>query len=186
MNQSAAKNKAYLEGLIAQIMPIPRAYAAEVAVRIFQGMVEHTRFDSGQAALNWHILPYVGTPSYENERIMWGYGGSRVPEVAPIPPAGMKWSKGENAEYIKTSLLEQSIVRLASLETETFDGIAVYNPITPNFAGFQPMTPNDLNYEVNALGEAKGAEEQIVESSISKAEFAVKARFAAAGAGAKK
>lgn len=168
--RASAANRKYLQSIVDQIKPIPRVLAAQTAGRIYSALIEETHFDSGQAALNWHMEPYVGTPVYEQQKLLWGYG-----DVAPIYPAGYKWSGGENEELVKTNLIENAYIAAIILENQKFDGITVYNPITPGFAGFTPG--KDDNYEYFALSDAEAQMGAIVTKAIKAAEMEVARRY---------
>lgn len=143
--RSYKKNQDYLRRLVAPLLNVPADAAVAIATRIFGASVEQTAFDSGQAALNWRIQPYVGQPTYEQQTMLWGYG-----EVSPTPPAGYKYSGGANEEEVKMQIIQGSMVLAVMMRGATFDGISVYNPIQPGYSGFAPG--NDANYYFYALG----------------------------------
>lgn len=151
-------NREYLQGLVDQITSVPTVAAAILATEIYKGAVLQTHIDSGQAALNWHISPYVSEPTFEGQEMLWGYGS-----VAPSAPAGFKWAKGSNVSRVRAYLFEQGVSVQLALENEDFTGIAIYNPITPGFPGFAPG--NDENYEHYALGEAHADIAQIISAA---------------------
>jgi len=154
-SRADANNRAYIASITAQLRKVPRVAAIEIARRVFIGVVKHTVVDSGQAAFNWHMQPYVGQPVFLQQQILWGYGS-----VAPVSPVGYKWSSGANAELVLGAMLEAGAMMAAQLEDMHFTGISVYNPITPGFAGFTP--DDDSSYFENALGDVEKALAQIV------------------------
>ena len=162
---SKASSRAYLRRIADQIRSVPRQAAIEVAVRAYIGLVESTVVDSGQAVLNWRIQPYVGSMSYAEQEILWGFG-----TTSPVSPAGYKWSGGVN-EHVRMNAIEGAFAAALRMRGEQFDGISVYNPIEPGFAAFQPG--NDQYYFSNALGEAEGLLGAIVQRALEEGEEAV-------------
>lgn len=162
-------NKAYLKSICDQIRQVPKIAAVEVAVRIYIKAIESTAVDSGQAVLNWRLQPYVGSVSYEQQRMMWGYGS-----VAPVSPAGFKYSGGAN-ENIRLHAIEGAFVSSAILREQKFDGIAVYNPIEPGFGSFAPG--NDEFYFINAFGQVANQWSSIISEAIDEGERATAAQF---------
>lgn len=159
---SLASNKKYLQSLVDQIKKVPTYAGAELAVSIFIKAVEATHVDSGQAALNWRITAYSGGPDLEQQEMLWGYGN-----VSPTAPAGYKWSLVPN-DSVKASLIQDSIILGIQFKGLDFDGISVYNPITPNFANFSPGS--DANYEFNALSDAEAGMSSFISNAMSEME----------------
>lgn len=168
--RSHGQNKKYLEKLIQPLLELPNAAAIAIATKIYQGVVAETAFDSGQAALNWRLQTYYGSARYDEQEMMWGYKG-----VTPIPPAGYKWSGGFNEEAVKMQLMEDSIVMAVALQAQRFDGISVYNPITPGFSGFAPG--NDANYVYYALGDVQINLNAIISNAVAEANSEMAERF---------
>lgn len=162
-------NRKYLRGLVAQFISVPAEAAAEIAVRIYAGMVEHTAFDSGQAAANWHLQPYVGSVSFQEQQIMWGYGA-----VSPVAPVGYKWSGGVAEDQVKSGLVMQQMEIASDLRGRVFDGISVYNPIQPGYSGFAPG--NDERYFEYALGEAEARVGEVVQKAVAEGLAAIALR----------
>lgn len=135
---------AYFAPLRAQIKRVPRDTALEVAALIFHAVVEKTRIDSGQAALNWFFEPYEGdAPAMNVQEMMWGYG-----KVYPTTPAGFKGSHGANTDSVFMYQFEY-LSNQMSIAPEHMTGVYIYNPIAPGFSGFNPGS--DLYYADNAL-----------------------------------
>lgn len=155
-----SKNRGYIRGLKAQFNALPKEAAIEASVLIFRKMVELTRFDSGQAALNWRIQTFSGSPKFEPQKILWGYSGN-----APKGLADYKFSKGRKAAAVQSELIEFAYAMKVIMQRQKFDGISVYNPITPGFSGFFPG--NDEYYEKVALGSARSQAASAVGVSIS-------------------
>lgn len=135
---------AYLDNIKAQVAKVPRDAALAVAQHIFQAVVEKTKIDSGQAALNWHIQPYATDFAEIGQEMLWGYGS-----VAPISPAGYKWSKVDNSEAVFLYQFEY-MMNQVSLAPENLRGVMIYNPIESGHPDFAPGS--DVNYEYIALG----------------------------------
>lgn len=165
-----ADNMRYLQSLVDQIKPIPRAAAVEVATRIFLRAVEATPIDSGNAAANWQILPYVGAPQYSQMQLMWGYG-----DVAPTIPVGYKFSKGAESEYVFRYQFEIATQAAVLYPTVQFDGITVFNPIEEGSSAFAPGI--DTWYEENSVD--KVPFETVITDSVSAGYAATVSRFAA-------
>lgn len=127
-------NELYLDSIIAQVARIPRDAALAVGQHIFHAVVEQTRVDSGQAALNWHFQPFFGDFNALGQEMLWGYG-----TIAPTSPAGYKWSKVDNTEGVFLYQFEYMMNQL-SFAPDKISGVAIYNPISPGFAGFSPGT----------------------------------------------
>lgn len=178
----------YLKGLVAQLAPIPREYAIEVAFEIFMQMVDISLtdpgFDSGQAAANWRIEGYYGSPTYENMKVMWGYGDT-VPEF----PVGYKsyyqndigrWvvskdgQEGGNPDLIHLKMGEYGTVQAIQMPKE-ISGITVYNPISSSAPGLLPG--NTAKYEQNALDDNRDKIGQVMSQALTKAEIRMKERF---------
>lgn len=151
-------NRRYLQQLTAQLREVPRVAAAEVAIRIFTGVLQHTAIDSGQAILNWRMQPYKGSPSFDQQQMYWGYGN-----VTPIAPAGYKWTGGSNFEAVVMSQYQYAMVAKASMEGQDFDGVVIYNPIEPGFPGFAPG--DDTKYYANALGDVESNLARIIDTA---------------------
>ncbi len=135
---------AYFNPIRAQIKRIPKDIALEAAQLIFHAVVEKTKVDSGQAALNWRFEPFEGdAPTMHVQEMLWGYG-----KVSPTSPAGFKYSHGMNADSVFLYQFEYMMNQLVSVP-ENMTGVYIYNPITPGFAGFDPG--NDQYYAENAL-----------------------------------
>lgn len=166
---SVKRNRKYLERLIAPMLTVPAEVAAEISVRIFSGAVGLTAFDSGQASLNWHLETYSGTVSFAAQQMFWGYVG-----VAPVAPAGYKWSGGGNEMKVKSDLVMQQMQMLSELRHMKFDAISVYNPIQPGFSGFAPG--NDEKYFEYALGEVEAKFGEIISSAVTEGIEAVVSR----------
>lgn len=141
---AAAKNSRYLGELIASIQTVHKEIAADVMTRVYEKAVWNTKIDSAQAAFQWYIEPFVGTPSYEPQKVLWGFKGQ-----APTAPVGQKGSK-LGPEYAEI-LIGMKLTAFDNLVNSKYDGIVVYNPIEPGFAGFQPG--DDSKYFDNAFSE---------------------------------
>lgn len=185
---SYADNKRYLQKLVDQLKPIPRAAAVRVSVNVFMEMLaistnDDSGFDSGQAAANWRIQGYVGSPAYEPQTMLWGYG-----DINPIAPVGfksyypgMKAGEGGRGEVgdpnkVYEYMFEYATLQAAQMPAE-ITGIVVYNPITPGFAGFAPG--DDTHYEQNALGENQAKLAMVVSKAIARGLSEVKQQFPA-------
>lgn len=168
--KASAKNRRYLENLGALLEQVPQVAAIEIATRIFAGVVLNTAIDSGQAALNWHLQPYTDNPyaDMQIQQMLWGYG-----DVAPIAPAGYKWSGGINEQAVRSQLIEEGIMQRVALRGQHFTGIVVYNPIDSNFPGFTPGS--DMYYPQNAFQAVDEA--GIVSTAIREGELATAAQF---------
>lgn len=129
---SLAEIDNYLTSIKAQIERVPRDIALLVAQEIFQEVVEKTRIDSGQAALNWHFQPYESDVTIEGQEMMWGYGSH-----PPTSPAGYKWSKVDNSEVVFLYQFEY-MMNQVTFAPEKLRGVMIYNPITPGAADFAP------------------------------------------------
>lgn len=151
-------NESYLQSICAQLARIPRDVGLQVAARIFEEVVNHTRVDSGQAAVEWKFLPYKGAAFLETQQIMWGYA-----DVDPVSPVGYKWAMYDNSEAVYRYQFEQLVDGL-SMAPDDIDGIMIYNPITAGFAGFAPG--NDYFYGQNAFGNVDM--DSIVASALAK------------------
>ena len=165
-------NEAYLADICAQLARIPRDIAMEVAADVFEQAVQKTRVDSGQAAASWRFLPYQGSFFMEEQQIMWGWG-----DHDPLYPVGFKWAQYDNSEAVFRVQFEHLVDSIA-MAPEDIDGVAVYNPITVGFAGFQPG--NDFFYPDNAF--ARLDMESIVQSSLAKIYAQYNATFGARNA----
>jgi hypothetical protein len=130
--------------------------------------------DSGQALAQWYIEPYTGSFETNLPQILWGYEGAE-----PISPVGYKWStpiqKVINRENILSSLIEQRASAAEAFKAQTFDGIVVYNPITPGFSGFTPGT--DTGYFANALSDAEAEASGAISQAVSEASSAIAAKY---------
>ncbi len=186
--KSHAANLRYLKSLVDRIAPIPREFAIEVSFEIFMQMVDVSLvdpgFDSGQAAANWRMEGYYGSPSYESMRVMWGYGDT-VPEF----PVGYKsyyqndlgrwvWAKegqeGGNPDLIDLKMGESATIQSIQMPKD-ITGITVYNPISSGFPG---LLPGDVSkYEQNALDDNKSKLGQVISQAVSKAEIRMRERF---------
>lgn len=156
MKSSHGSNKLYLKGLVAQLSEVPRVAAAEIAIRVFTGVVQHTAIDSGQAVLNWKMQPYTGAnTTFDQHSMFWGYGA-----VAPTPPAGYKWSKGATADAVLMDRFQYAMAVKASLEGQEFTGIAIYNPTEP---GVNYAPGDSTRYYANALGDVQANLERILD-----------------------
>lgn len=167
MDAVTKANLAYVDDIIGMIEKVVPRAIAEVAASAFEQVVWATRVDSGQAALNWHLIPHLGSdpPLPDSER-MWGYGS-----VAPVPPAGYKWSKGDNEEWVRTYLIEQRLIAADLLAEYPLTGATIYNPITPgDFAG-QPN--DDSKYAAYAFDYIEGNLDLIQEMAKRTGEQAV-------------
>lgn len=122
----------YLNGIKTQIERVPRDVALLVAQEIFQTVVEQTRIDSGQAALNWHFQPYETDFTMEGQEMLWGYGSH-----TPVSPAGYKWSKVDNSQAVFLYQFEYMMNQL-TFAPENLRGVMIYNPIEPGAADFAP------------------------------------------------
>lgn len=152
---SYAENLAYLKKIADRIEAVPLAIAKRTAQLTFIYLVENTKFDSGQAAANWRIEAYEGTPNYEPQKMMWGYG-----DVKPTAPVGYKsyyegyiagsGTGGETGdpERVLSWQMSQASVVIATAPSSV-SGFTIYNPIAPGFAGFSPG--DDTHYAENAL-----------------------------------
>lgn len=123
---------AYLDSIKAQISRIPGDAALAVAQEAFMKLVEHTRIDSGQAALNWHFQPYSEDFSLLDQQMLWGYGS-----ISPVSPAGYKWSKTDNSQAIFMYQFEYMMNQL-TFAPKNIRGVVIYNPITPGYPDFAP------------------------------------------------
>lgn len=167
-----SQNREYLKGIADQLKPIPSRLVIETAVRTYQKVLQYTAFDSGQAMANWRIRPYMGSPTYEEQDMLWGYG-----DVTPVAPVGYKWRDqwDSNQQLVMAYLIEESMIASISLKNVSFDGITVYNPISPGFASFNPGS--DLQYEYNALGGAKAQFSGLVAEALDEAEDVIASEF---------
>jgi hypothetical protein len=155
-------NESYLREICDELSTIPQRVALQAASTIFEQVVQQTRVDSGQAAMNWQFIIYEGDPNVLPEEIMWGFG-----DTPPMSPVGYKWSYMDNSAAVYQAQYENMLDKLASAPAE-FDGIMIANPISPGFAGFEPMTPNDYFYADNAFAGLNY--EGVVQSAIEEAE----------------
>lgn len=169
-----AKNRKYIEGLKRQFSALPSEIALEASVLIYKEMVVLTRFDSGQAALNWRISSFVGAPKFEPQRMVWGYR-----DVAPKGLADYKFSRGRKEAAVKSELIEFAYAMKVSMQRQKFDGITVYNPITPGFVGFFPG--DDKKYEKIALGDAKAKAASVAGKAMSEVKAMLKTKYAFVG-----
>lgn len=189
---SKASNLKYLKSLVSKISDIPKKYAIEVAYEIYMGALDVSLqdpgFDSGQAAANWRIESYVGSPSYEAMRVMWGYG-----DVKPVFPVGYKsyyqtdtgrwvWNtaptessqafEGGNPDIIHLKMGEYATIQVLQMPKD-FTGITVYNPVESNAPGLGPGDTS--NYEQNALSHVKSKLGEITQKALAKAEATMRA-----------
>lgn len=165
-----SNNMKYLQSLIDQIKPIPRAAAVEIATRIFIRAVEATPMDSGNAAANWEMIPYVGSPQYSPMQLLWGYG-----DTAPTLPVGYKFSKGAESQLVLQYQFEIATQAAVLYPTIEFDGISVFNPIEEGGSTFSPGI--DTWYEENSI--SKVPFETIIMESLADGYAAATSRFAA-------
>lgn len=145
---SKAANKKYLDDLCEQLKEVPHRLGKAVAIQVYQEVILATAMDSGQAALNWHIEGYVGGYQMTSQKMWWGWK-TKDTDNPPTPPAGYKGTKGDNASAVVEYQFRQMAEAIAVLPAE-FDGIVVYNPIEPGFAGFEPGS--DANYRQASIG----------------------------------
>lgn len=148
-----ARNLHYLSKITEKLEALPLFIMRRASYYTFVELVTKTvneNFDSGQAAANWRIEGYVGTPSFKPQMMMWGYD-----DIQPVAPVGFKtWSfgllegGGGDPVQVLSSQVEYAITQTSQL-TNDYTGVSVYNPIKSGFAGFFPGT--DKNYEKNAL-----------------------------------
>lgn len=175
-NSSFAKDRAYLRQQAALLRPLTSRLVAEVGIRVYQEMVLSTKVDSGQAAANWHMVPYKRKePQEEAQRMMWGFG-----DTPPIPPVGWKaWSGVKNPEMHANDVIEAVLSFALNMKEGIayggYSGVSVYNPIAPGFSGFFPG--DDSEYADNALGNAKAQEDQVEKKALQEAEMVVASMF---------
>lgn len=144
------QNKKYLRELIAPMLEVPKEAAAQIAMFTLDGVLEATHYDSGQAAWNWHLVPYQSAPTYQQMEIAWGYG-----EHQPTAPVGWKWSGGVNRDSVERATFEERVSALVRLQSLSFDGISVYNPIQEGGGNVNFAPGDDTNYFYYALGDVK-------------------------------
>lgn len=169
-----AKNRKYVAALQKQFLAVPDEVALEASVLIYKEMVVLTRFDSGQAALNWRIHTFTGSPKFQPQRMLWGYK-----DRAPKGLADYKYSRGRKEAAVKSELIEFAYAMKVSMQRQKFDGITVYNPITPGFVGFFPG--DDTKYEETALGSARAKAASVVGKAMSEVKGIMKSRYAFVG-----
>jgi hypothetical protein len=173
MASSHGSNRLYLKGLISQLREVPRVAAAEVAVRVFTGVLQYTAIDSGQAVMNWRMQPYKGAPGsngFDQHTMYWGFG-----ETTPVAPAGYKWSKGATEDAVLMDRYQYAMTTKASLEGQDFDGIAIYNPTIPGYPGYAPG--DSTRYYENALGDVEANLARILDQAFDEGYRATAARF---------
>ena len=173
----SASNAAYLKKITDKLSAAPLFIAKRAALYTFTTLVRANLsegFDSGQAAANWKIEGYTGTPSFAPQVMMWGYG-----DVSPTAPVGYKsyysgYKKGSgkggeagNPDTVQSYQIEQAVTELAMLQAGV-TGITVYNPISPGFGGFTPG--EDEFYEENALRGPKKIMQAAAEVALRMAE----------------
>jgi hypothetical protein len=172
----SAKNMAEFRKQAAKLKPVVSRMMAEFGVRLYQEMVLNTKVDSGQAAANWHIVPYKSNPKAEQpQQMLWGFG-----DTNPMPPVGWKaWSGVKNSETHKEDVIDYVLQFALNMKEGIafggFSGVTVYNPISPGFSGFFPN--DDSEYEDNALGAAREAQAAAEEKAMNEAESVVAAMF---------
>lgn len=163
---TAEKNKRYLRKLMVNFPKVTPTLLAYASMIIYEKMMELTVVDTGQALLQWHVLPTKGTRSrYPKQQILWGYEGQN-----PTAPAGWKaWHAPSGAvSPSKEALIEHKISFSASMfhyirSQPSLVNVHIYNPITPGFAGFAPG--DDSQYAANALEAARVAMPEVAESA---------------------
>lgn len=151
---AANRNKQYLKKLAARLPEIVPTLLAEISYRVYLGVMERTRVDTGQALAQWYVLPTKGERSkYPKQQILWGFG-----DTEPVSPIGWKpWSRQARGAQNPTQeeMIEYKLGVAASMftyirHTPSLKNVLIYNPITPGFAGFMPG--NDTKYQETALG----------------------------------
>lgn len=183
---SLADKKAYLKKRSDILRALPLFVARRAAQLTFTRVVElnvQKGFDSGQAAANWRLEGFAGTPSYEPQKMMWGYD-----DVEPIAPVGYKsyyegydpnlhlGGKGDIGDpdqvlSYQISYASQQITFMGKDVTT----ISVYNPISEGFAGFSPG--NDQHYEENAFSNVDSKLISIADESLAQAESETSAKL---------
>jgi hypothetical protein len=117
----------------------------DAAFGVFKEVVAMTTVDSGQAALNWRIESYNEAPGYRPQATYWG-----TDQRSPTGGAGYKaiyegYGPVGDADQIYGIAFSNGVKSIVAMRTRKFDGISVYNPITPG------VFEGDKKYEFNAL-----------------------------------
>lgn len=169
MSRSNAKNIAYLKKLTAKLDELPVFIARKAALYTFEAVVKinvDIGFDSGQAAANWRLEGYSGSPAHGPQKMMWGYKG-----VEPTSPVGYKLNSKGLEGGVPVEVLSYQLtyaVAQASFVNSSMSGVTVYNPITPGFIGFSPGS--DAGYEENAFKGIESKFMSIAMESLARAE----------------
>ena len=166
-----ASNMAYLKSISNRLREIPREVAKDVAFHVFTKMVEVTVVDSGQAALNWKIESFNTKPTFTKQKTLWGTnrrspsGGagykSRYSSYGPI---------GDPALVFATAY-SNGVNSLIAMKGRVFNGISVYNPITPG------NLSDDRYYEYNALSYPRSSLSEVIDTAFYRAYARAKANY---------
>ena len=173
---STAANMRYVESLITKIRKIPVRIASHVAEDLFHRITEqqiNESFDSGQAALNWQIEPVYGSPSFDEQQMLWG-----TRQHAPSGGAGFKSGQGGSSGNAATisEILDNRGFTNTRITSPAVTGFIIYNPITPGYANFFPG--DDDLYEQNALGHLETTLQAMAYEAMKDGYTATNLRFA--------
>lgn len=165
MSKYTKSNKAYLRSIAKELEKIPRNLALNAGKKLFVMLVAKTRVDTGQAALNWEMQPYVDGPSMKSQRMLWGTAPSFLNAVYPVLP---KFSVESNDLVTLLDYASGKANYIVKSAPAFISGVSVYNPITPGFPSFSPGSDED--YEDTALRQADYEIEYLAEKAIEQAE----------------
>lgn len=166
----------YVRGLRRRLPEVVPTILAEATMRVYGGVLERTKVDSGQALNQWYILPSKGARAQlPAQEVQWGYGS-----VTPVAPVGWKARYSESDQNLsKDFLVEFKMQFYASaydnILNSDYTRAVVFNPITPGMPGFGPGS--DDTYEDTALGEARSDQSALAEQALEEAYNVARAKF---------
>lgn len=169
-----SENKKYLRAIAAELSEIPRDIALNTAKKILLSMVHKTKVDTGQAALNWNMIPFVSKAQMGEQKVLWGTAPTYENAQYPVLP---KYGDEKNDLPTLIDYMNGRVNYIIQGAPKNLRGVLVYNPITPGFAAFAPG--DDTYYEENALWEAEGAVTSESSAAVEAAENEAKRKFAA-------
>lgn len=179
MKRPSAKNLAYLKSITDKLDQLPLFILRRAALYTFEGVIKANLskgFDSGQAAANWRMEGYTGGPTYEAQKMLWGYALRGEALVEPTAPVGFKKNskgrEGGNPEEVMSYQLTYALTQAGAL-TKGVTGVTIYNPITSGFSGFSPGS--DAGYEENAFAGVSYKLISIAADALSRAELEAEA-----------
>ncbi len=171
---SDTANTKYLKSLTRGLRDIPRDIALNTAKKVMLAMVYKTQVDTGQAAANWNMLPFVTRAKMGGQKILWGTAPTFENAQYPVLPKTADFKNDVAALVDYANGRANYIIQHAP---KSLTGVLVYNPITPGFANFAPG--DDTYYEENALYEAEGSVSAESAAALAAAEREAVAKFSA-------